>query len=163
MSPNPYASYGPPRVAHESRSELAEFVGRLRRLGASQDEIASVIDGWDRFDDEWTPTYRARFVRSTDTELRAALADVRAEYELGTTSEEDAARAEVRRRQRAAVDAAPGVTGGTIPSVLEWVGDDPARAWAVREYETGPYGQGRKTLLAQVGTLADGWVDAADR
>lgn len=157
--PNPYQARGAIRVADESVSELDAFIARLRRLGATADEVASVREGWDDFDEDWTPDRRREFIRQSDDELRAALADVRDEYELGTTTEDEARAAERADRLDAALGAAHEQMGRTVGELIEWVGDDDARAHAVTVWETSEEGGGRKTLVA---ALADGnarWLD----
>lgn len=47
--------------------------------------------------------------------------------------------------------------GMSVPSALEWVGNDPARAQTALDAETAPGGRNRATLIARLETvLADG-------
>lgn len=138
--PDPYAPKGWPRGTSERQSTLDGVQVRLRQLGATDDEIAAVVDGWDQLDpdgtpDGWTRVRREQVTHMGDNELRALLVDGRQEYEYATTTEEEAAekvRANARRRTQA--EAAERVNG-TVPSVLAWVGDDKDRAQAVLDVE----------------------------
>lgn len=156
--PNPYQARGDVRVATESVSELDAFITRLRRLGATPDEVGAVREGWDLFDEDWTPDRRREFVRQSDDELRAALADVRDEYELGTTTEEEARAAERADRLDVALGAAHEQMGRTVGELIEWVGDDEARAHAVTVWEQSEDGGGRKTLIAALAEGNDRWL-----
>lgn len=158
--PDPYAAKGWPReVASESRTELDQFVSRLVDLGAQPDEVQLVRDSWDDLDpdddtdpDAFTTARRAELVRMPDDKLLALLHASREEHELGTTTEEEAEAARAEAQYRVAVAEAHERIGGNVDSVLAWVADDPVRAEAVLDLETGPDGADRKTL---VGPLRD--------
>lgn len=139
--PNPYAGSGRVRRAHESISELDQFVGRLRRLGATDDEVSQVVDGWDQFDDDWTPRRRREFVRSTDAEIVGDLAALRAEY--AGAGGGDGMASEAAR-----------IVDQTAAKVLAWVDGDPARARAVLPFERMQADGGRKTLIAALSKIA---------
>jgi hypothetical protein len=161
--PDPYAPKGWPRqVAGERRSELDQFAQRLTDLGAQPDEVQLVRDSWDELDpddstdpDAFTAARRAELLRMPDDQLRALLTSSRDEYELGTTSEEEAE----AHRQMAAYRLAYAEAGericGNVDSVLAWVADDPVRAEAVLELEQGPDGADRKTLVGPLRDLLD--------
>lgn len=70
----------------EVRSELDQFVERLRQVGASPDEIAATIANWDVFDDDFGPEQRRDMVRWSDPRLRAEILALRQEYAEHTTS-----------------------------------------------------------------------------
>lgn len=155
---NPYAARGPVRTANEVQSPLGQVLARLERLGADADELQMVRDGWDDLDDDWTAEARDQLLRLPDDQLRQMIEDARAEYEHGTTSEEDAAAAERAAEQEAAMVEARGRMGQTVAQLVEWVGDDPARAYAVHTLEGQPDGGQRKTLLEAVETAAAAWA-----
>lgn len=69
----------------EVRSELDGFVLRLRRCGATDDEVAATVRSWDDFDDGWTLAQRYDMVRWSDDRIEAELAALRDEYERHTT------------------------------------------------------------------------------
>lgn len=155
--PDPYAPKGWPRsTASERVSPLDGFLARMRQLGATEEELAGVRDDWGNYDGEdWTPERKAQVLAATDDQLRAMLAEVRAEYEVGTvTEEEHAARARQHDYQLQLREAADRI-GGTVADVLGWVGDDPVKAEAVLELEQGPDGADRKTLVEPLRQLAD--------
>ena len=132
----------------EKQGDLQYVLRRLAALGATPDELRDVKAGWDMLDDGWTEDQRAAFARLSDSELRAEIERVRAEYALGTKTEQEAADEADRIAYDAAVEEAIGRIGGTVPRILEWVAADPVRARAVLELEAHPQGQGRKTLVA---------------
>jgi len=137
--PNPYAGSGRVRTAHESVSELEQFVGRLRKLGATDGEVGQVVDGWDVLDDDWTLERRREFARSTDEQIVADLAAVRAEYAAGSSANPDGTLADAAR-----------VVDQSAAKVLAWVDGDPARAAAVLPFERMSPDGGRKTLIASL-------------
>lgn len=164
----PQARTEPDLVATgEVRSQVEQFARRLYDLGATPDEVAQVVDNWDRLDPDddpdplaWTRERRARLLHAGDHELAGLLAQSRAEYEVGTVTEEDAAERARTAALEAALAEAAGRIGSNVGSVTAWVGGDPVRAEAVLRLELAPEGKGRATL---VGPLADlvGW-DTAD-
>lgn len=161
MSPNPYKSRKPIRVARESVSELDQFLGRLRRLGLDEDGLADVAAHWDDFDDDWTPERRRMFVRFPDARLREMIDAVDDEFDIGTISEDDALSDQVDAEYAAAKADALGRMGDTIPGIVEWVAADPVRARATLDLETLPEGANRKTLVEKLETIigdADGPV-----
>lgn len=142
---DPYTAKGWPRSAPESRTNQDQFLARMRDLGASYDELAAAADAWglDAEEDE-------RLLYMGDRELRAEIVAVRREYDLGTTSEEELAAQEKAREYKRAVLEASERVGGTIPSIMAWVGDDPVRARVVHVAETSPDGANRSTLLKKL-------------
>lgn len=167
---DPYAGGGRGRgvaVSGEVRTELDQFVARLRDLGATPDEIEPVVASWDDLDPAdtevvegevppWTAERRTALVNAPDAELEGLLQAARDEYALGTTTEADAAEA-ARKRQLAALQArAAEVVGKPVAQVLEWVGTSTDRATAVLELETAKgEGANRKTLVAPLRELLD--------
>lgn len=161
--PDPYAPAGPPRTAvSEVRSPAEQFATRLRDLGATDDEVQAVVDSWDDLDPDdstdpeaWTRARRDQVAVAPDAELAAMIDAARDEYEVGTTTEEEAANRAHMVAYQAAYTEAQGRIGGNVDSVLAWVGDDPVRAEAVLELEQRPEGAQRKTLVAPLLALVD--------
>ena len=93
---------------------------------------------------------------------QADILAVRTEYETGTTSEADATEQSMVVDYLHTMNEARQRVGGTIPSIMAWVADDPIRAFSVADLETSDEGAGRSTLLRQLDkiTTAD---DTADR
>jgi hypothetical protein len=167
---DPYAG-GSRRVsASERRSEVDHFAARLRALGATDDEVASVVDNWDELDPDdavaepgdpepFTRARRDYLVRAGDTELQQLIQASRDEYAYGTTTEADATEADAavaaeRAHQAHLADAARHI-GGSVAEVLAWVGNDVGRARAALELETdADVGGNRKTLVAPLQELA---------
>ncbi len=77
---NPYTPRVTRRTLRETTTPLESFVARLARLGGSDDEIASVVESWEAFEDGWTAADRDAMTRWNDRRLVAELAAVRAEY-----------------------------------------------------------------------------------
>lgn len=152
--PNPYAARVS-RSAPQSVSELDQFVGRLRSLGATPDEIVTVRETWDAFDTDWTPERRGIFVRLPDDALRAELLATRQDFDHDTRTEQEQgavdAAGHVARVHRDAAD----VIGRSVGEVLGWVGADAIRAMAVLDLELGPDGGGRKTLVKPLEAMLD--------
>lgn len=155
MSPDPYAPKGYPRVNSETRSPLEQFITRLRELGATEDEVSAVVASWDDLDEEWTVAERARVAALGDNELRAMIVDGRREYEIGTVTEEDAARKAAKNAELRAMTEAQGRVDGTIAAILAWVGDDKVRATAALAAER-EGGAPRKTLVARLEDVLSG-------
>lgn len=145
--PDPYQAKGYPRVNSETRSPLEQFVTRLRELRATEDEVSAVVDTWDDFDEHWTPTERARVAALGDNELRAMIVDGRREYEVGTTTQEEADRRAAKAAELRAMSEAQGRIDGSVAAILAWVGDDRIRAQAALAAER-EGGAPRKTLVA---------------
>jgi hypothetical protein len=157
--PNPYQARGPVRVGREVASELDTLLARLEKLGATADELDQVREGWDDLDDDWTVETRHRFAGASDDELVAAIAGVREEYRLHTTTVEDDA-AEHERRTDAALAEGVAVYSQSIPAVMTWVGGDDARAYAIHSLES-QRPEPRKTLIEAVETRAGAWAAKA--
>lgn len=161
MSPDPYAPKGYPRVNSETRSPLEQFVTRLRELGATEDEVSAVVDTWDDFDPDptapeaWTHAQRAKVAALGDNELRQMIVDGRREYEIGTVTEEEAARKAAKNAELRAQTEAQGRIDGTISAILAWVGDDKVRATAALAAER-EGGAPRKTLMARLEDVLSG-------
>lgn len=161
---DPFAAQGEPRVAPQSDSELEGFVERLRQLGATDDELAQVRDGWDDFDDPtdpdatWTPEKRYLFVRLSDRHLLEAIRGPRHEYEYATHDEDEQGQLDAERAYIAAKGEAFARLGGNVGSIIDWVVTDTVRAQAVidAEHEAAASEQRdtRKTLLEALEPLA---------
>lgn len=154
-------------TASERRTDLDQFLTRLRELGALPDEIDAVAEVWDSLDPDgappdesghpaWTRQRRADMANLGDAELRSMILAAREEYELGTTTEEEHEDRALRARQAEARVEAQARIGGSVTAVLAWVGDDVARAAAVVELESSPEGAGRVTLLRPLAELIGG-------
>jgi hypothetical protein len=61
----------------EQRDAMA---ARLAQLGATPDEIQTLVEHWDQLDDDWTEERRTAFAGASDEHIRAALQRVRDEY-----------------------------------------------------------------------------------
>lgn len=132
--PNPWEARGF-QTSEEVTGELAGYLERLTALGATPDELAAAAATWDQFDDDWTPERRYQWVRQPDHVLRDAILSVRSEFTAGTTDPDDIDAAHHKAAVSAAMIEARERVGYTVPNVLEWVGDDPARADAMRIVE----------------------------
>lgn len=156
--PNPYAPTRLP-ITDEERADRdkAMFVGRLRQLGLDEDGIKDVEDHWDDFDGEdWTPDARRMLARAPDRVLREAIRNRNAEFTESTLTVEEQDVAELEAAVERAESEASDKMGGTVPEILEWVGDDRARAMAVSNLERGPEGGSRKTLTEALDRIIDG-------
>lgn len=144
--PDPYAP-GRSSTAREKGGQTgkAAFLARVRRLGATEEEVADLDEQWDRFDDDWTPEMQAALVAKRDRELREAIRWMHVEDETGTTTEEEA--------QFKATFEAPLIVTRPIREVLEWVGDEPIRAQAALDAER-KQDRPRVTLIEDLERLA---------
>lgn len=151
-STDPYAATNPkPAASADVEAELPYFLGRLRQLGATPDELDLVEAHWDDLEpadpdnpDAWTPERRAEMVRANDADLVAMIEASRAEYAEHTATE--ANQAEAARVAALQADARK-ATAGTVAEALAWVGTNRERAAAVLAVETGPEGDARTTLV----------------
>lgn len=155
MGSDPYAPKGYPRVNSETRSPLEQFVSRLRELGATEDEVSAVVATWDDLDDEWTVAERAKVAALGDNELRAMIVDGRREYDVGTTTQEEADRRAAKANELRAMTEAQGRIDGNVSAILAWVGDDKVRAQAALAAER-EGGAPRKTLVAGLEDVLNG-------
>lgn len=134
------------RRSNEMQDDLDNVVMRLRRMGATEDEVDALRSGWDSFDEDWTPERRAAFIAAPDSSIVEDLRAVREEWaamDPGTLT-------------GVASPTLDEVMGGTIPVVLAWVGDDPARAAAALAFEAGPNGSARIRLIQRLDGIVDG-------
>lgn len=143
-------------MASEREPDLDHLLRRLGLLGATPDELRAVRDGWGIFDDQWTAGDQHRLVRAPDAELSRKLAEVRAEYTLGTTTVEEAAAVDRAAAQAAAVGEAARFHGATPQQIAEWVDGDPLRAWAMIRVEESTV-RPRKKVLAALAGLGQEW------
>lgn len=137
-----------------NRDSLESFVERLSTLGATVDEIEAIKGAWETWD-EGDPEYnRHDLVRLDDATLSKMMADVRAEHVSNTLTEEEQADKEYREAVAGHLnDAQNVVVNSTVDGVLEWVGDDRAKARAAYVAElTVPEHRARKGV---VGGLRD--------
>lgn len=153
--PNPKSARR--RVSTSDRQSDLDFVlGRLAKLGATDDEMAEVRDSW--FDNTHGDLATGRrFLRDApDAVLLKAIAEVRDEFEESTTSETEKVEAsDEYARQVAAVEAYDKI-GDNVATILEWVAADPVRARAVLDLEQGEHGAQRKTLIEPLEAVLTG-------
>ncbi len=144
------------RTARQSVSELDQFVARIRALGADDDQVHDVVENWDNFESGFTIADRNQLVRSTDTQLREQIMASQDEFRYATTTDEDD---DFDRHVKAVAEAeieALDLMTLPVPKLVEWVGEDRARAIAVSNLEDGPDGGHRKTLLDAVQRIITG-------
>lgn len=174
--PNPYAPRTT-RTSQERVSDLEQFVGRIIRLGATADEVASVREAWDELDEDWTAERRAELVRASDEVLVAMIRQSRAEYPYD--DDPPLERPELEQNPGAVVlGIMPGEPDQHVPwdlnvpdlsvaKVLAWVNDVDgdyrlARARAALSVEQGR-GEGahgaRTTLVGPLEELLSGHAD----
>lgn len=123
----------------EVRSDLEQIIARLEQLGATTDEIEALVARWDVLDDDWTVERRRAFVRANDVDLLDELVDVRVEH----------AGHVVTADPEAVLIQAGLIIGSSVPAIVQWVGDDPARRRAVLDVEQARPDP-RRTLLARL-------------
>lgn len=152
--PNPKAPRRS-RTASETQDEQSAFVERLRRLGATDDELALVVEHWDDFDDDWTIEKRRETLRLSDDELLNGLLSARDEYAQHTLTEEEQADVERAQRWEALLIDARGIIGLSVARVVEWVDGDSVRAQAVLAVENEAQ-QPRRTLIDALAPLTTG-------
>lgn len=145
-----------PGAEIRDRYSLPAFVSRLTSVGATLDEVQAVRDHWDDPADPADPYTKEELCRLGDQELYDLILAGRQEFDQGTMTEDEEASA----RHRAAVlalaaEAENIVRNSRVPDVLEWVGDDVARAEAAWMAEqTIPDHEARKTLVEQLAKMA---------
>lgn len=135
---------------------LGEFVRRLVALGATTDEIDAVVVNWDVRDEDGTYTTREASFRADDRTLRDLIHAAREEYRHGMMTEAEAEEAILEERKALAWRSAYEEAGGTIGSIMEWVGTDPIRAQAMISHESGADGAKRAPLIAQLRAVSGG-------
>lgn len=156
---DPYAARNPkPTASPDVMPELDYFLGRLRQLGATDDELAGVAASWEQLEpadpanpDAWTLERRTAMVSANDADLVAMIDAARQEWAEATTTEEEQAAAERAAKREALLVDARRAAEGSVAQVLAWVGDDPERAAAVLVVESGP--DERKTLVRPLAEL----------
>lgn len=153
--PNPFAPRVSRRTQPEAVSQLDGFLERMRLLGATDEEVASVRDSWDDFSDGWTVEARDQLLAWDDEKLRDELLALRGEHREATTTEDDDLAAAADSAVQAARDEAHEQIGKPVAAVLEWVGTDALRAIAILDLETGPDGAERKTLVEPLRSMLE--------
>lgn len=138
------------QIEVQSRDSLEAFVQRLTVLGATLDEIDAVSDAWPTWDEDEPQYSRYDLVRLDDATLVAMMKEIRAEHVTHTLTEEEQADRDYREKVAAALNEAQlVVVNSTVDGVLEWVGDDRARARAAYIAElTVPDHRARKGVVA---------------
>lgn len=146
--PNPKA---PTRVVvpKEPAAPAHAPIGRLRRLGLTQAEVTDTEQDWANLSDDerWEATHAMNAM--TDEELRDQIREGR------TAAGELVAEAVYAPEVEAAAVNPEDVPDATVDEVLEWVGDDRARATAALMAEQRRDGDPRKTLVEPLQALLD--------
>lgn len=156
---DPYAARNAkPAVGADSMGELPYFLGRLRQLGATDEEVAGVAASWDDLEaadpanpEAWTLERRTEMVSASDADLVEMIDAARQEYALGTTTEGEQVATEVAAWRAKLRAQATEAVAGTVAEALEWVGNDRARAETAAEAEQA--GRARVTLLRPLAEL----------
>lgn len=121
---------------HWAADRVDRMTERWERVGATDAEIAQFADEWVN-DDEWDIADKERVWALGDRRLREELLDARARDFVPTDAENDAvdrARDLIVSQEELRSAAAEAATG-TVAQVLEWVGQDDARAKASIAHE----------------------------
>lgn len=150
---------GSPEVAR--RDSLEAFIARLTALDATLDEVEMVRTYWSQPIEPGDHT-RESLLRMTDDELRALIADGRAEFEQGTLDDDQQKAVDWHRSVDAErPEAENQTTHGTVEQVREWVGTNGARAQAALDGERSiPDHEARTTLVTPLEALvASFWPD----
>jgi len=130
-------------VQSEVETPRASFERRLRLLGATEEEIGATLEAYDDAaeDPELTDQVR-RLVTANDSDLRAAIAASRDDYEEQTLTPDEQADLDADRAAAEAwtaiVAAAYDQVHQAIPGVVGWVNDQddpPLAARAVLQWE----------------------------
>lgn len=147
----------PRTVQSEMLPALELAKRRLREVGATADEIAGFVAGWDDFSDPdaWSPEIRADWLRQSDDSLVTELTAIRLEYSIGTHTEEEADAAKLDHDIHDVMADAEIIIGQSVRSVVEWVGDDRAKASAALALETGQGGANRSTLISALTAILE--------
>lgn len=154
------------RQAPDRQHPRDAFVDRLRRLGAADDVLDAVANGWD--DLEWED--RDEWVAMSDEALAAELASIEREHWEGTHDEDD----EAAEQLAALLAQAEVIVAEVVAVVTAWVDGDPeagddtshdavwARAWAVDQAERLRADGPRKGVLGHVAEVLEeaGQTDA---
>lgn len=154
---NPYAATKlPPTPEEMVERDKAMILERLRLLGLDDEGLRDVAENWSNFSEDWTPETARALARMPDGRLRDLIRERNDEFDASTLSEDEqsliARTAAVEDAEAKAADKIQ----GTIPEILEWVGDDPVRAMAISNLEQGPEGGNRKTLVAELDRIIGG-------
>lgn len=154
---NPYA---PTKLAPSAEQLLERdkkmLLDRLRLLGLDEEGLRDVEENWSNWTEDWTPDKARALARMPDRRLREAIIARDDEFDASTLTEDEQSIVD----RAAAIDEAEAEASdkiqGTIPEILEWVGDDPVRAMAVSNLERGPEGGSRKTLVEALDRIIGG-------
>lgn len=122
---------------HWADERVERMSERWMRVGATDAEISQFAEDWVH-DDEWPIADKERVWALSDRRLREELLDSRARDFVPTDDENEAverARDLIASQEELRSAAAEAATG-TVAAVLEWVGQDDARAKASIEHET---------------------------
>lgn len=148
--------------AARSARLLDTLCRRLEALGATPDEVAGVRQGWDVFDEEWTPDARLRLATAPDAVLIAHLRQGRTEYVEALKTDEEVEVDRLEGIEEEAKREAQDHAGKSVAEVLAWVkgaGTEDqylARSFAVVLLETG-FGRNRKGVLEVLRPFAEDW------
>lgn len=145
-SHNPFAPVSTRERKAPARAPEFPPLRRLRRLGLLPDEEQVVRERWEALSDaERTETFEAMENLDND-ELARQIVEMRQELAAERRGQRGAEVVSGADADEAAVDV-DDVPDGTVPEVLEWVGDDQARASAALLAEQRRHDPPRKTLV----------------
>ena len=148
---DPAAPKGPARYASEVQSDLDFVLARLRGAGLTDAELAEAAADWEHTTDEERQALRV----SPSKVLRSLVRETREWNDYHLTDEaESASRAAASALVAARTEAYERMSL-SVRALLAWVGDDEYRAQAVLEYEQGPEGTRRTTLIGPLRELAN--------
>lgn len=128
-----------------AQDKAGEMEVRLRRIGATQSEITQFLDAWVN-DDTWEQSDRERWWALGDPHLRR---EILAQRDESFTDDEHDAIGRAREIVEGVKDLeeqAASVAILTVAQVLDWVGEDGARARASLAWEQ-QCAMPRKTLI----------------
>ena len=142
------------RRARESVNKRDGFLNRLRKVGATDDEVGDFAAIWD--DPAGWGIPRDVLTRLSDGDLRQLLEHNRREFREHTTTVEEEQDAQRATADRVARDAWTVDHPTTVTQVMGWVGADPHRAAVALDVELDkPADERRKTLIAQLEPLVE--------
>lgn len=153
--PDPYRAASWRMPAGETRSHMDTYLHRLRVLGAGDDEVNAAEQSY-RDDPSYRDLVDTHLRHLGDNELRSEIIAVQAEHEFHHTTEAEAVeKAAIARLAHAEAEAAERI-GGSVFSLLAWVGDDLFRAQAVLELEQeAPSEHQRSTLVRPLSAMLE--------
>ena len=154
---NPYAATKlPPTPEERLARDKVMILERLRLLGLDDEGLRDLEENFSNFSDDWTPDAARALARMPDAKLREAIRARDDEFDASTLTEDEQTIADREAAVAEAETVAADKIQGTVPEILEWVGEDPVRAMAVSNLELGPEGGSRKTLVEALDRIIGG-------